>query len=103
MLDAVALAGHAGMAPNKLLMGIPLYARSTGGTTTSACLSANDLGQGTFPFYAVNSLFSDDGLYEGDMCVDSLITPASFSEPRPQQTRVCQLRRLLRNLRCAID
>ncbi|KZV82618.1 hypothetical protein EXIGLDRAFT_729485, partial [Exidia glandulosa HHB12029] len=62
ILDAVTRAGKAGMAPNFMLMGIPFYGRSTSGATSS-CIGSGDLGQGTYPFFAVQSLYSSDGFY----------------------------------------
>ncbi|KAJ6551177.1 hypothetical protein B0H19DRAFT_1263865 [Mycena capillaripes] len=53
-------AQSAGMPPNLLLFGIPFYSRPLGSSTLqSTCLAQTDLAQGTYPYFAVDSILND--------------------------------------------
>ncbi|KAJ6498540.1 hypothetical protein C8R47DRAFT_1112041 [Mycena vitilis] len=63
-------AQSAGMPPTMLLFGIPFYSRPLGNSTLqSTCLAQTDLAQGTYPYYAVDSILNDYP-YDSDECSD---------------------------------
>ncbi|KAJ7222777.1 hypothetical protein C8J57DRAFT_1593153 [Mycena rebaudengoi] len=63
-------AQSAGMPPNFLLLGVPFYSRPVGTSSLkSSCIAPGDLAQGTYPYYAVDSIIND-GLYDSDDYTD---------------------------------
>jgi hypothetical protein len=74
----VTLAQKAGLSPSLLLIGIPFYSRSLGSTKTSTCITSGGLGQGTFPYYAVDSIINQ-GSFDRDQFQTNGIDPVTFT------------------------